>query len=451
MTTTVLYADTTDDTAEYGHAVYATARAGAGAYSVGPTALTAVIGQYGNGTYYIEQGFFSWDTSGIPDTDTVSAAVLDLWITADGSATDFTLEAAAYNWGTTVTSADWQDGTELGALTVLATRSTVGISVGAYNAFTEVSGGLAAAINKTGTTYLVIFSSLNRLGTAPSGGGGQVTVQMGDQGGVQRPRLTITHASADANAPATPAAATGAAYGALPNVGPSPGVIAATGTAYTLGPSIAASAGHASATGAAYGALPGLGAVAGHASATVWVTVGESSNLDTAAGHAAATAAALQAAPPPAVSATVSATAAATGAAGTAYAAIGANSAIASPNATALAFDPTIVIVAGAFAAAEHIAALAAAYSAVASFAINAGHASATGAAYDGTVTVSGVTAAAPAAATGAALAASVATSTHLGHIAVTAAAYDAGVTATGLAPPESRGNSIRPVIVSAY
>ena len=144
--------------------VYATARAGASLI----TETADWIGQdFGTPLHYCFECYYQFDTSALGADATVSAVSLELDGLTDNSTTDSTFEARAYDWGGTVTTADWVAGDSLAALTLLATWATSGFSAG-YNAFTS-DAAFPAAINRTGFTRFLIASDRLRLATTPTG------------------------------------------------------------------------------------------------------------------------------------------------------------------------------------------------------------------------------------------------------------------------------------------
>jgi hypothetical protein len=227
MTTTTVYADTSDGKIISEDATYSTCRAGA-ALSQTTNATADRVGQLTG--YECHELFFRFDTSSIPDTDTVDSAVFSLDGNTDASTTDFTMEARASAWGATLTTADWVAGADLGALTLLASLSTASYSAG-YMDFTS-DAAFPANVSKTGYTELLVCSSRHRVGTAPTGNE-YVVVTMADTAGTTTdPKLVVVHSVAAVNATVTPGVI--AAVAALPATGLSagstvtPGVIANT-------------------------------------------------------------------------------------------------------------------------------------------------------------------------------------------------------------------------------
>lgn len=162
----------------------ANAQAGAAISAIGSD-LYAGQSQF-VGTWYDHQSLLEWDTSSIPDTSIIISAALKMWILNDGSVQDFVVEARLWPYGS-LTSADWRTATQLGALPLMASLTTVGLTSGAYNTFTDTA--LVANINKTGVTQMVISSDRQRTGSAVTV---DEYVQFSTTAG-QLPTLTVTH------------------------------------------------------------------------------------------------------------------------------------------------------------------------------------------------------------------------------------------------------------------
>lgn len=196
MTVTTVFAGTNDGQIDSGGYLedYATsARPGSGSLTASTAAQTLEFGQYA--TAHCMIAYVSFDTSGVPDTDTVSAAALSLLDSADNSVQDFSAQAVTYDWGATVTTADWIPGANWSALTLLATFASSGISAGAYNAFTENGANFTAAINKTGTTFIALGSDRFSAGNAPIVGETWQVKSADVAGTTSDPKLAITHAA----------------------------------------------------------------------------------------------------------------------------------------------------------------------------------------------------------------------------------------------------------------
>ena len=207
MSTLVVYSDTSDGSLESKHASsVATAQAG-NLLSVTATAYT-VIGQFNDlgetGYYYVWEAFLSFDTSAI-GTDAVSAAVLSVTSDiSDNSETDFAIEARLRDWGTTLTTADWVAGASLSGLTLLGSYPTAsGFVPGTTYDLSDTA--MAANVNKTGSTRMLLDSSRHVAASAPATD--HVYIRPADYTGTTSdPKLTVTYA-AGATGPAwtTPA------------------------------------------------------------------------------------------------------------------------------------------------------------------------------------------------------------------------------------------------------
>ena len=170
---------------------YATARTGNSLFASGHHSVGQNLSPY-----QCFESFLIFDTSGIPDADTVSAVVLSLDGNTDNSTTDFTAGAAAsaYDGGSVVT-ADWVSGASI-PTPELATWNSSGYSAG-YNAFTETAD-FKTAINKTGNTSLILYSQEHRDNSAPTAQELVSFIFADAAGTTTDPKLDITHAGASA-------------------------------------------------------------------------------------------------------------------------------------------------------------------------------------------------------------------------------------------------------------
>jgi hypothetical protein len=211
MTVLTVYADTTDnyvssvsgfDDEISGYTgTYAPARAGTGtpgkALGVVAGALWYLGQQYAAGNFYptfgVYEAFAAFDTSSIPDTDTVSAAVLNVTSSVDVSTTDFTIQARLYDWGTAVETTDYVAGASI-TQTLLAHYATSG-GFTANTAYDFVDDAFPANVNKVGSTRLLICSDRTVAGTSPTGNE-YVGIKSADTTGTTSdPKLTVTHAA----------------------------------------------------------------------------------------------------------------------------------------------------------------------------------------------------------------------------------------------------------------
>lgn len=190
MTTLTVYADLADGQIQSNNANYSTARSGS---ALAATTNSATYGVGQAPTYYIYEIFESFDTSSVPVGSQISAVTLSLYLSSDTSTTDFTHEARVFDWGASLTTADWIAGADLGNYTLVATRATSGIAAG-YNDFSDVA--FTSNINAGGSTRIIINSDRHRAGTTPT----QVeTVSWyaADQAGTTNdPKLVVTYSDA---------------------------------------------------------------------------------------------------------------------------------------------------------------------------------------------------------------------------------------------------------------
>jgi len=219
VSTLVVYSDTSDNTVASGsgqespaaNGNYAEARSGTnGKYTTAADAQWNIIGQlyqrawgddgdpdYNPAQYdffEVNESFLGFDTSSIPDTDTVSAAVLRVTSFMDASDTDFDIQARLRDWGTTVTTADYVPGASLSGLTLLGSYAT-------SSGFTGTTGydfsdtAMAANVNKTGSTRMLLCSSRTTGNNAPTTTE-YVNIYSADYTGTTRdPKLTVTYAA----------------------------------------------------------------------------------------------------------------------------------------------------------------------------------------------------------------------------------------------------------------
>ena len=200
VTTATFYASTADGYLSSRDDDYSLARAGTGAsLASSPTASEGYVGQAADGApgflYQCTEGFLSFDTSSIPDDAAILSVTLSLYGDTDSSTTDFTINARAHDWGAGITTADWVAGASLSAKTLLATFATSGWSVAGYNDFTSEAAFLTA-INKTGTTYIILSSSRHEGNNTPSGDEYVQWETANNTGTSKDPKLTVVYSEA---------------------------------------------------------------------------------------------------------------------------------------------------------------------------------------------------------------------------------------------------------------
>lgn len=197
MSTTTIYAATSDNTVANNDTNYATALAGLNIVLGTATDTHDLLGQaYFAPDYTLVEVFFSIDGTSVPAGETVSAITVDLYGYSDNATTnEFTIEMYAYDWSSGgITGADWRTNTWLSSATLLASFDTTpGFSTAAYNTMTSTAA-LVTGFNTSGTNYYVLSSSRIRTGNAPTGSE-FVEIWMGDEGSTKRPRFTVTSAA----------------------------------------------------------------------------------------------------------------------------------------------------------------------------------------------------------------------------------------------------------------
>ena len=311
----VFNTSTADGRNRCSNATYATARSGGGTFATDTTATFTEVGQelFG-GVYYCYEAYWDFDTSSIPSGATITSVTLEGYCTSvtTSSSSAAVVNVRVYDWGATVTSADWIAGASVSAQTLVAHSVAIGsLTTSAYNTFTD--DALAANINKGGITRFILTTDRFEAGTAPTGAPNGGEYASFDTAEGNDPKLTVTWTT---SALGGNASGTGASYVAGPTVKAGaliasavatvsqgegsdlllevPNAATATGAAYTGTPKPQPSAGVGTATGIAY-QIP-LGAAIGNAAATgSALTTG--ATVKPAAGAGSATGAASSAVP----------------------------------------------------------------------------------------------------------------------------------------------------------
>lgn len=194
-TVTTVYSGTNDGYAQSTSATYATALSGSGVTV--DTGSATYVGQFVSGFYFVLEGFLTFDTSGLPDSDVVSNVDLMLDGASDSSTTDFTMNARDVTsaWTEPLDASDWKTQANLSGYTLLATWATSGYS-GGYNTFTPNGSNFNSAIVLTGTTRVILSSARAEAGTTPTGNEYVGFEQADASGTTVDPKLVITHAAA---------------------------------------------------------------------------------------------------------------------------------------------------------------------------------------------------------------------------------------------------------------
>lgn len=195
MTTYTLFGDLTDGKilSSDSSSSYANARAGTGTLQADSSLGPNVLGQLtSSGVYYeVDEGFLNFDTNIINDTEIVTSAVMSLYGSSDDSVTDFTINARIFDWGLSLTTADYVPGASLSSKPLFATFATSGWSTSGYNAFTTDAGG-PALISVLNVTRMVIASSRTENNNTPTGNEYVGWYSADVAGTTQDPKMVVT-------------------------------------------------------------------------------------------------------------------------------------------------------------------------------------------------------------------------------------------------------------------
>ena len=146
--------------------------------------------------YQLRQVFLDFDTSSLGSTSTISNAIFTLYgnTTAESDTDNYDLQVRAYNWGGTLTTADWVDSNPQSnwtALTLMAHFDVGSWSQGSGNA-NNLTFDSHADVSKTGTTSVVV--GLSALGSGTPTGANSLEFRLADQSGTTSdPLLTVTY------------------------------------------------------------------------------------------------------------------------------------------------------------------------------------------------------------------------------------------------------------------
>lgn len=196
-TTTSFYSDyhpestTVDGELEGFGGDYATVNADTSSYSHDDAGYYMDVGQKYDGAYYIYRDIMLFDTSALPDSISLTSAVLYLWVASDSSTSDFQVWVVSSNPGNNTDLVN-DDYDQLGN-TSYGYLSTPGISTG-WNTIMLNSTGLAA-ISATGITKFGLKSNSDAYGMAPEGDA-YITIAQSDIYGwdsSHMPYLSITY------------------------------------------------------------------------------------------------------------------------------------------------------------------------------------------------------------------------------------------------------------------
>lgn len=203
-TTTTIYPDAHPETSTVDGSVtngfnanWATVRNGVTGTSANDNAAEdrAFQTHFTGGNYFVQRGFFLFNTASIPDADTVSSATFSLFTgstgiqTGGGGDVDIVSSSPASN--TAIVTADFD---QVGSVS-FATAALTSLSAGAYNDFSLDANGVAN-VSKTGVSKFGVRGSKDLDNVAPTGESGWFVYYADQSGTTNDPKLVVVHASA---------------------------------------------------------------------------------------------------------------------------------------------------------------------------------------------------------------------------------------------------------------
>ncbi len=198
MSTATIYADTTDGRLRSAHNTYSSANTGAN-LAADPSSSQLYVGQvYDTGDdpdYTLDNLFFGFDTGpALPDTCTVDSVTAYLYIDGADTPRTWSIEMRLYDWGGSLTTADWASGSTLSSATLLASIAASSVGGAGLKTLTSETA-FKSAVSKTGYTYVCVTSSRFTTASAPSDYE-RAYVSMAERGGSYRPKLVIEYTEA---------------------------------------------------------------------------------------------------------------------------------------------------------------------------------------------------------------------------------------------------------------
>lgn len=169
---------------------------GAGAFtdfSDDPTHLIYASKQAPGTAYFCDNLWLRWDTSSIPDSATITAANLIMYLTSSQNNDGYSIVADAYDFGgEPAVAGDWVETPSPNILAPLTLTALIGAGAAGDRTIPFSASGLTA-ISKTGFTGVrVCFSA----GTPVSASGNYLEFQSFENAGVNEPRLEVTYTEA---------------------------------------------------------------------------------------------------------------------------------------------------------------------------------------------------------------------------------------------------------------
>lgn len=197
-TVTTIFANTADADIKSDGATYAIANAGSGALVVPVNSANELwMGQLLFGTYSCYQSMLDFNLSTVAAGQTVTSAIMQTYLVTDASTTaDFYCIAQVYDWGASVTTADWQSSSELqdlGAWWTYLHTSGIG-GAGAYKSWADTPDFRSlCTLLAGGDLNLVLTTEFEWAGLDTAGTCYMTFANTAVVGTTQDPKLTLTH------------------------------------------------------------------------------------------------------------------------------------------------------------------------------------------------------------------------------------------------------------------
>lgn len=188
--------DTADGWIRGASATYSTARSTSESFDI--TGAAATLGQFYQGSYYVFRAYLKFDTSSIPDGDTITQVNLKLAASSDSSGTDFDVQIVKQDWSS-------QDPIEAGTreaaydncLSGTADSNIWRNTSGMATNTDYTSGNLDTAWpSKTGHTYWSLRSSRDYNNNTPTGYEQIYIHTQQSSSTLRRPVAVIAHSAA---------------------------------------------------------------------------------------------------------------------------------------------------------------------------------------------------------------------------------------------------------------
>lgn len=187
------FVPTSDDSIYAGNASFATARAATTGTLRGGT--IGVVQSVLSGIYYIERGFFTFNTADIPDTDTISAATLTLSMKRNVGSSGASYNIYSSTHSDTIVATDFDLAGDTAYCDTAITQAGLGTDY-SNQTFTLNAAGIAA-ISKTGNTKICIREVLSDI--ANSAPAGEVSALFQTVDSSTDPILSVTHSAVTTN------------------------------------------------------------------------------------------------------------------------------------------------------------------------------------------------------------------------------------------------------------